>query len=172
MVSQEQMDTNCLLQILKLLLSNFPRRKLYIFCPMTNTTNPGLATEEKLNPVLVPVLKKVMKKLVEYTDKVNNEDEEAIPSKLATTVAIFSIVFNELDNSDDMEQVKEWINRYINKLEVEDPIVIKPIVTLLLQSVIKLKPSSSLGLEVAKGLHSLTWCCPCCWRLGGSVSLM
>ena len=127
---------------------------------MTNT-NPGLATEEKLNPVLVAVLKKVMKKLVEYTDKVNNEDEEVIPSKLATTDAIFSKVFNELDNSDDMEQVKEWINRYINKLEVEDPIVIKPIVTLLLQSVIKLKPSSSL-----------TWCCPCCWRLGGSVSLM
>eukprot|EP00090_Calanus_glacialis_P035170 TRINITY_DN60099_c0_g1_i1.p1 TRINITY_DN60099_c0_g1~~TRINITY_DN60099_c0_g1_i1.p1 ORF type:complete len:724 (-),score=333.21 TRINITY_DN60099_c0_g1_i1:104-2176(-) len=161
MVSQEQIDavilqtTNCLLQILKLLLSHFPRRKLSIFSPLTNT-NPGLAMEENLNPVLVPVLKKVMKKLVEYTDKVDNEDEEEIPTKLATTVTIFSIVFNELDHSEGIEQVKDWIKRYIDKLEVEDPIVLKPIVALLLQSVIKVKPSPSLGLEIAKGLHSLT----------------
>eukprot|EP00092_Neocalanus_flemingeri_P013422 GFUD01014471.1.p1 GENE.GFUD01014471.1~~GFUD01014471.1.p1 ORF type:complete len:1306 (+),score=525.63 GFUD01014471.1:564-3920(+) len=161
MVSQEQIHsvilptTTCLLQALELLLTQFPRRKLSFLDSLTDT-NPGTATEEHLNPVLVPVMKKVMKKLAAYTDRLEEEDELEIPSKLATTVSIFALLFKELDNSEGMDQVKEWIKKYMDQLETENCTVLKPSVTLLLQTVIKVKSHPTIGLELAKGLHSLT----------------
>merc|ERR1719391_1808629 len=69
----------------------------------------------------------------------------------------FSLLFSELDQHDDgIDTVKEWIKKFMDKVETEDPVVLKPIVMLLLQSVVKLKSSPSLGLEIAKSLHSLT----------------
>merc|ERR1712142_1141271 len=116
---------------------------------------PGSATDVNLNPVLVPVMKKVMRKMAQYIDNLDSEDNVA--NKLSTTVTVFSLLFSGLDQHDDgIDTVKEWIKKFMDKIETEDPVVLKPIVMLLLQSVVKLKSSPSLGLEIAKSLHSLT----------------
>jgi len=161
MVCQEQIQSvilessNCLHQILKLLLAHFPRRKLSIISSMTNT-NPGMATEENLNPVLVPVLRKVMKKLSVYTENLENGEDEDVSLKLGSTVTIFTLLFNEMDHNEGIEQVKDWIKKYTEEMDIHDGDLLKPIGTLLYQSVLKVKMLPSLGQELAKGLHSLT----------------
>jgi len=161
LVCQEQVQAvvqeslSCLLQVLKILLAHFPRRKLTIISSLTDT-NPGVATEQNLNPVLVPALKKVMKKLANLTENLDNEEDEEITSNIGTTVTIFTLLFNEVDHNDGIEQVKDWIKRYTENLNIQEGGMLKPIVDLLLQSVLKVKTLPSLGLELAKGLHSLT----------------
>ena len=162
MISQEQIQsvilhsTKCLLLILKTLLVHFPRRKLQTISVLTDR-NPGLASEENLNPVLIPAMKKVMKKLLEYSDLLKKDDEEEnVAENLATSVHIFTLLFNEIGDGEGIELVKELIGKFMDQYDIENTIVLKPILGLLFQSVLKIKPNTGLALEISKGLHSLT----------------
>ena len=114
------------------------------------------ASEDNLNPLVVPLLLDVVKRLAEVLgDKMALDDEEQRPVLAISLVSLVSVILPELDEQDGYLQVKELIPNIRNSFHGNETDVVNAMASLLFQLTRKTKTTDSLGLEVAKGIHSL-----------------
>ena len=120
------------------------------------TSKSTEASEDNLNPLVVPLLLDVVKRLAEVLgDKMALDDEEQRPVLAISLVSLVSVILPELDEQDGYLQVKELIPNIRNSFHGNETDVVNAMASLLFQLTRKTKTTDSLGLEVAKGIHSL-----------------
>ena len=120
------------------------------------TSKSTEASEDNLNPLVVPLLLDVVKRLAEVLgDKMALDDEEQRPVLAILLVSLVSVILPELDEQDGYLQVKELIPNIRNSFHGNETDVVNAMASLLFQLSRKTKTTDSLGLEVAKGIHSL-----------------
>ena len=113
------------------------------------------ATEENLNPVLKTLMKTVMKRVARLTDSAGDEDEEGA-QVLAATVCVFIELFKQLGEGDELNEVRDWVKRYMSSYNCEDRVILEPVVRLLFLSLTKVKVNNQLAQEAARQLHFIT----------------
>jgi Fanconi anemia group I protein len=138
---------------LQLCLTHFPRRRFALLTGLTDL-EPGAATEDNLNPLLVEVMLSVLQQFALVLEaRLELEQEEDGPRYMAALVTTFSLLLPELDDQEGVERVKALIARIKNSM---NPEVLEPMVKLLFQLSRKVKTTDGLGTEVARAVHSLT----------------
>lgn len=145
--------SQCLGQVLRLLLASFPRRRLALLDALS-TEAPGAAAEDNLNPVLVPVLISVVQKIGVLMKE--GEELEDSHATLAALVNVFAVLLPELDDQEGVGRVKELLPKLKNSMVGQPEEVLEPMVRLVFQLTANLKTTESMGLDVSRGLHSLT----------------
>ena len=142
----------CLLQLLSCLLTFFPRRRLLLLDSLQEASHE--ATEENLNPLLKSLMKTVMKRVARLTDSAGEDSDKALI--LAGTVDVFIELFKQLGEGEELNEIRDWVKRYMASFNCEDRVILEPVVRLLFLSLTKVKVNNQLAQEAARQLHFIT----------------
>jgi hypothetical protein len=120
------------------------------------TTDPEDSTEDHLNPVLVPVMMAVLQRIAAVMDRQLELEEDTERGQFLTgLVTVLGLLLPEVDDQEGVDKVKELIKTFQNSIDPAELDVMAAMVKVLFQMTRKVKSTGGLGVEVARGLHSL-----------------
>ena len=140
--------------MIKVIIKLCTRRKLRILSGLSE--DPSEASEGNLNPIVVSLLLDVIKRLAEVMDnKMVIDDEDQRPVFTISLVGLLATILPELDEQDGAQKVKELLPIFRNSIQGGVNEVETAMVSLLFKWARKTKTTDGLGLDVARGVHSL-----------------